>query len=135
MGKRKDLFDEVVTRSVEFIIKFINQVEDVKKPTLAALFLKRPEVVDQVLKNIKYDDNDLMYLTAHRPELAESHDNFFKVIDKINNPKNQEWAVRCGVINLFQAEKHDSVIPLINALESSTLSRKCERCCDSRGIL
>ena len=28
-----------------------------------------------------------------------------------------------GVINLFEAKKHDSVIPLIDALESSTLSR------------
>ena len=26
-------------------------------------------------------------------------------------------AVECGVINLFNAKKHDSVIPLINALE------------------
>ena len=32
-------------------------------------------------------------------------------------------AVSEGVINLFNAKKHDSVIPLINALESSTLSR------------
>ena len=74
-------------------------------------------MVDEVLKKIKYDDNDLMNLTDHRPELAESHENFFKVIDKINDPKNQEWAIEWGVVNLFNAEKHDSVIPLINALE------------------
>ena len=73
-----------------------------------------------MLKKIKYDDDDLRYLTDYRPELAESHDNFFKVIDKIKDPENQEWAVRWGVINLFDAKKHDSVIPLINALESST---------------
>ena len=73
--------------------------------------------VDQVLENIKYDDNDLMDLTDHRPELAESHEGFFKVIDKIKNPGNQELAVKCGVYNLFNAKKHDSVIPLINALE------------------
>ena len=76
-----------------------------------------------MLKKIKYDDDDLKDLTDYRPELAESHENFFKVIDKIKNPKNQELAVRDGVINLFNAKKHDSVIPLINALESSTLSR------------
>ena len=117
---RNDLFDHVVTKSVEFIVGFINQVEDAKKPTLAALFIKRPDKVDEVLKKIKYDDNDLSNLTNYRPELAESHEGFFKVIDKIKDPENQELAVRMGVINLFKAEKHDSVIPLINALESST---------------
>ena len=104
-------------KSVEFIAGFINQVKNVKRPTLAALFIKRSDMVDQVLKKIKYDDDDLMDLTNHRPELAESHDKFFKVIDKIKDPENQEWAVRWGVINLFNAKKHDSVIPLINALE------------------
>ena len=43
-------------------------------------------MVDEVLKKINYNDHDLMNLTDHRPELAESHDNFFKVIDKINDP-------------------------------------------------
>ena len=33
------------------------------------------------------------------------------------DPENQERAVECGVFNLFNAKKHDSVIPLINALE------------------
>ena len=63
-------------------------------------------------------------LTDYRPELAESHDNFFKVIDKINDPENQELAVEWGVNNLFEAEKHDSVIPLINALEKRTFKSK-----------
>ena len=120
---RNDLFDHVVMKGVEFIVGFINQVEDAKRPTLAALFIKRPDKVDEVLKKIEYNDDDLMDLTDYRPELAESHEGFFKVIDKIKNPENQELAVRCGVINLFNAKKHDSVIPLINALESSTLSR------------
>ena len=40
---RNDLFDYVVMKSVEFIIGFINQVEDAKRPTLAALFIKRPD--------------------------------------------------------------------------------------------
>ena len=114
---RNDLFDYVVMKSVEFIAGFINQVEGAKIRTLAALFIKRSDEVDQVLKKIKYDDYDLMDLTDYRPELAESHDNFFKVIDKIKNPENQEGAVEDGVINLFNAKKHDSVIPLINALE------------------
>ena len=50
-------------------------------------------IVDQVLKKIEYDDYDLMNLTDYRPELAESHDKFFNVIDKIKDPENQEWAV------------------------------------------
>ena len=93
---RNDLFDHVVTKSVEFIAGFINQVEDAKRPTLAALFIKRFDIVDEVLKKIKYDDNDLRDLTDHRPELAESHDKFFKAIDKIKDPKYQEMAVRVG---------------------------------------
>ena len=93
---RNDLFDYVVTKSVEFITGFINQVEDAKRPTLAALFIKRSDEVDQVLKKIKYDDYDLRDLTDHRPELAESHENFFKVIDKIKDPENQEMAVEIG---------------------------------------
>ena len=44
-------------------------------------------MVDQVLKKIEYDDYDLIDLTIYRPELAESHDKFFKVIDMINDPE------------------------------------------------
>ena len=102
---RDDLIDYVVMKSVEFIIGFINQVGDLKIPTLAALFLKRYDAIDQVLKKIKYNDDDLSNLTDHRPELAESHENFFKVIDKIKNRYYQEYAVRGGVYNLFLARK------------------------------
>ena len=56
-------------------------------------------------------------MTSYRPELAEYHDKFFQVIDKIKDPKNQQEAVVRGVFNLFKAKKHDSVFPLINALE------------------
>ena len=56
---RKDLFDEVVTtKTPDFIAEFINNVDDrfigrfAKEPTLAALFIKRPDIVDQVLKKI-----------------------------------------------------------------------------------
>ena len=50
----------MVTKSVEFITGFINQVEYAKKHTLAALFLKRSDVVDEVLKKIEYNDDDLI---------------------------------------------------------------------------
>src|ERR1700722_3730237 len=56
---RVDLFDHVVTKSVDFIARFINQVENAKRPTLAALFVKRPDAVDEVLKKITYNDHDL----------------------------------------------------------------------------
>ena len=62
-------------------------------------------------------------MTDYRPELAESHEGFFKSIDKIKDPKYQEWAVREWCQQSVRCKKHDSVIPLINALESSTLSR------------
>jgi hypothetical protein len=117
-GNRDDLFDCVVTKSVEFVAGFINQVKWAKISTLAALFIKRSDEVDQVLLKINYDDNDLRYLTVHRPELAESHDEFFKAIDKIKKPERQEEAVKTGVTNLFTAKKHASVIRLINALEN-----------------
>ena len=39
----------MVMRSVEFIAGFINQVVNAKRPTLAALFIKRADEVDQVL--------------------------------------------------------------------------------------
>jgi hypothetical protein len=117
---RKDLFDQVVTKSVKFIIEFINQVDGATRYTLAALFVKRPDVVDQVLEKIEYDDYQLWDLTTHRPELAEpkSHKNFFKMIDKIKSPIAQEGAVGWGVFNLFETKKHSYVIPLINALEN-----------------
>src|ERR1700722_6428692 len=70
---RIDLFDHVVTKSVEFIVEFINQVWRAKSPIFAALFMKRSDEVDEVLKKIKYDDSDLTFLTHYRPELAESH--------------------------------------------------------------
>ena len=50
---RSDLFDYVVMKSVEFIARFINQIKDAKRPTLAALFIKRSDEVDQVLEKIK----------------------------------------------------------------------------------
>ena len=103
---RKDLFDYVVTKSVKFIAGFIDQVKDAKGPTLAALFFKRPDIVDDVLNKIDYNDDDLKFLTNHRPELAESHEGFFKAIDTIRNPKNQERAFECGVTNMLDAEKH-----------------------------
>lgn len=49
---RKDLFDHVVTKSVEFIAGFINQVKYAKERTLAALFLNSPDKVDEVLDKI-----------------------------------------------------------------------------------
>ena len=121
---RNDLFDHVVTKSVEFIAGFINQVGGAKRRTLAALFIKRSDIVDQVLKKIKYNDDDLSDLTNYRPELAESRDKFFKSIDKIKDSQDQEWAVFWGVANLFYAKKHASVIPLINALEERQFKSK-----------
>ena len=86
-----DLFDHLITRNLDFIVGFLNQIKDAKTPTLAALFIKKPDLANEVLKRIEYDDNDLMYLTYHRPELAkpEFHDIFFKTIDMIKKPESR----------------------------------------------
>ena len=76
------------------------------------------------LRRIDYDDDDLYYLTDYRPELAGSPEKFFRVLDKIKEPKKQEEAVRWGVINLFKAGRHDLVVPLVNALGKRTFKSK-----------
>jgi hypothetical protein len=121
---RNDLFDYVVMKSVEFIAGFIKKVEYARKHTLAALFAKRLDIVEEVLKKIEYDGYDLFDLTTYRPELAESHENFFKAINKIRHPIYQESAVEKGVIDLFIAKKHDSVLSLIHALENTQFESK-----------
>ena len=63
-------------------------------------------------------------LTDYRPELAGSPEKFFRVLDKIKEPENQECAVRGGVDNLFKAGKHDLVVPLVNALGKRTFKSK-----------
>ena len=54
-------------------------------------------MIDEVLGGIKYDDDDLRYLTNYRPELADSPEKFFRVLDKIKEPEMQESAVSWGV--------------------------------------
>ena len=103
--------------SVGFISGFISQIENLKSPTFAALFIKRFDMVDEVLNDVGYNEDNLVKLTVYRPELAAHHDKFFKVMDMIKVPKYHEWAVKIGVEKLFDAEKHDSVISLVNALE------------------
>ena len=50
-------------RSVDFIAGFINQVEDAKNAHLLHCFSRDLIMVDEVLKKIKYNDDDLRYLT------------------------------------------------------------------------
>ena len=64
---------------------------------LAALFDKGEEgMIDGVLGRIKYDDDDLCDLTDYRPELAGSPEKFFRVLDKIKDPENQEMCCSLG---------------------------------------
>ena len=73
-----------------------------------------------------------MYLTLSRPELAESHGQFFTVIDRITDPKSQEEAVKSGVFQFVHAGEHVSVIPLINALRKRRFNgRNLDGCCNS----
>ena len=81
-------------------------------------------MIDGVLGRIGYDDNDLCDLTDYRPELAGSPEKFFRVLDKIKDPEKQEWAVHWGVENLFEAGRHDLVVPLVKALGKRTFKSK-----------
>ena len=94
----------MVTKS-EVIIGFINQAACPNVPTLAVLFIKRSEIVDDVLKEINYNDDDLMDLIIYRPELAESPENFFKVIDKIKKIRKSRGAIKWGVIETVRCQE------------------------------
>ena len=79
-------------------------------------------MIDGVFGRIKYGDNDLYILTKYRPELAGSPEKFFRILDKIKDPKKQADAVRWGVCNLFNAGRHDLVAPFVNALGKRTFN-------------
>ena len=117
---RKDLLDDVIRRGTDFTVRFIQDAMITTNRVLAALFDKGEGVIDEVLERIEYWDHNLYNLTDHRHELAISREKFFRILGKIKEPENQELAVRGGVINLFDAEKHDLVVPLVNALGKRT---------------
>ena len=64
---RKDLFNYVITKSIDFIVEFIRQIYDSKRRILEALFDKKPELVDEVLQRITYDDDDLLFWQVTDP--------------------------------------------------------------------
>ena len=120
MEKRNDLLDYVIAKGADFTVKLIQRV-GAKRRVLAALFDKGEEgMIDEVLGRINYGDSDLRVLTDYRHELAGSPEKFFKVLDKIKESGMQEETVQWGVRNLFQAGKHDSIPPLVNALGKRT---------------
>ena len=124
--ERRDLLDYVIAKGADFTVRFIQNVKYAKQRVLAALFDKGEEgMIDDVLEGVGYDDYDLCDLTNYRPELAGSPEKFFRVLDKIEDPGMQEMAVRGGVKNLFEAGRHDLVVPLVNALGKRTF--KSER--------
>ena len=118
--KRGDLLDDVIAEGVDFTITFIQKVKDAKLHVLAVLFDTGKTMVDEVLRGIEHFDEDLPLLTNYQRELAGSPERFFRVLDKITEPRNQETAVELGVKNLFKAGRHDLVVPLVNALEKET---------------
>ena len=123
--RRKDLFDYVMAKGADVTVRFIQNARRAKRCALAALFDQGEKgVIDEVLGRINYNDYDLRFLTNYQSELAGSPEKFFRVIDKIIDPESQESAVREGVINLFKAEKHDLVVPLVNALGKRTFKGK-----------
>ena len=119
--EHKDLLDGVVAKGAGVTVRILQSVSVLAKQcVLAALFDKGEEKIDGVLGRISYDDYDLARLTNYRPELAGSSEKFFRILDKIEKPRTQEWAVRDGVENLFSSGRHDLVVPLVNALGKRT---------------
>ena len=120
---RRDLLDCVIAKGADAAVWLIQNVDTVaKRCVLAALFDKGEEIIDGVLEGIKCYNDDLRFLTTYRRELAGSPEKFFRVLDKIEDPENQSWAVRMGVFNLFEAGRHDLIAPLVNALGKRTFN-------------
>jgi hypothetical protein len=118
---RGDLPDDVIAKGADVTVWFIQRVGKAKRFILAALFDKGEKgMIDDVLKKVEYNDYDLVHLTSYRPELASSPEKFFRVLDKIKDPKIQEIAVSEGVENLFDAGKHDLIVTLVNAFGKRT---------------
>ena len=123
--ERRDLLDYMIAKGADVTVWFIQSVGALaKRRVLAALFDKGEAMIDDVLGGIEYSDGNLCLLTDYRPELAASHEKFFRVLDKIEDPEWQEMAVREGVKNLFEAGRHDLVVPLVNALGKKTFKSK-----------
>ena len=87
----------MIAKGADATVRLIQNVGRAKRRVLAALFDKGEGMIDGVLGRIEYDDDDLCGLTDYRPELAGSPEKFFRVLDKIKDPENQETAVRWGV--------------------------------------
>ena len=116
---RDDLPNYVIAEGPDVTVKLIKNVKDknAKRCLLAALFDRGGGMIDQVLGRISYKDEDLWRLTDYRPELASSHEKLFNILDKIEAPGCQSEVVQGGIINLFKAGMHDSIIPLVKALD------------------
>ena len=122
--KHNDLFDDVIGKGADFTVWFIQNVKDAKGRVLAALFDKGEGMIDDVLGRVEYRDGDLRDLTDYRRELAGSPEKFFRILDKMKESRNQDWALRRGVEDLFEAERHDLIVPLVNALGKRTFKSK-----------
>jgi hypothetical protein len=119
--ERRDLLDYVIEKGADFTARIIQNIVSAKGRVLAALFDKGEEgMIDDVLEKVRCNDFELGGLTNYRPELAGSPEKFFRVLDRIEDPKRQEEVVRVGVYNLLKVGRHDLVAPLVNALGKRT---------------
>ena len=114
----------VRTKNPSFIADFIKTVRDVKRSTIAALLKSgTKEVAEEVLGKIDSDNNDLVYATMSQPDLPCLHEKFFNLLDLIDDPEDQERAVKEGIANQFKEyvlnpfkQGRDCIRPLIDAL-------------------
>ena len=115
--ERKDLLDHVIAKGVDVTVKFIQRVENARRRVLAALFDKGDKgMIDGVLEQVRYDDNDVYALTIYRPELAVSHEKFFIFLGRMGELESQRLAIIWGVGSLLETGRSDLVVPLVDAL-------------------
>ena len=87
---RRDLLDDVIGKGADVAVWFIQNVGMQNGVHLLHSLIREKGMIDDVLEEIEYDDDDLCYLTDYRPELAGSPEKFFRILDKIKEPKMQE---------------------------------------------
>lgn len=108
----------VVTKGPDFTIDFIRQVGFANGCILAVLFAKgSKETIDKVLKETNPSQGDLVDTTEYS-ELMHSPQKFIGLLNVIAKPKDQELAVRNGIITLFIRRDTGHVKPLLAALEN-----------------
>lgn len=114
----------IETKPSGFIINFINQTNQSKAYTLAALYRKGSKaVIEEVLKEIDFSQKDLV-AAASEHELMCIPGQFTSLFSKITTSKDQEYVIEEGIRWLFINERTDCIVPLLTALDDKSFQSK-----------